>query len=703
MNLDKSKILDLGWIDYLLSGTAAGLATVSAGLGLGVPEVGLFFANAIAVGTIAGALLKRLFGRNIPTIAGVLYTVFAFGSLFFTDPLNNLLPSDGFPPQLRSAGWLCWVLVFGTLFMWSDSTILFQAVPGIAVFGLVGTWDTFRPSPFLFFAFLLLFATLFARAHARGMMLRASESGYHPNLIGPLTFASFFRALKTGPWRWVAGPEWALGSALAVVLISLVSAPIFQLTFQPISGFVRMPLPPTPAMRRNYYGNAFRTPATTDYTGARYTVGNGPHAPIPQDTLLFKVKFASPAYLKYRTYNDYHDGGWSSEDNGNVSIKDPDFLLTINGAKRYHLLPFELQYQQGAYDSIPVPGILDALENVPRQDYREDDTVVNGGNILATMKTMYGRVKVPYPLQTWVAPKAGEFDAAQFDTRFATPSVASRAVELTRKAPNDYQKAVILRDFISKQVTYDLNAPPTPDGKDPVDYCLFTSKRGYCDLFASCMVIMARSAGLPARYVLGYAPFTDGKPDRDGFYSYYATDYHAWAEVYFKNYGWMIFDPSVGARQAPGAGLTAATLTSPWYQQPTVIWSALVVLGVLLIFFIRLGVRRLPNLMARMNKNPRDVLGREYGELVRILEKQTGKPRRPSQTPFEYLDTVRPYLNGTTEAVETATGEFVRVYYSSAEPEEERVTDAKALLQRAKEAVRAMKPVKETRSRGKKK
>ena len=43
-----------------------------------------------------------------------------------------------------------------------------------------------------------------------------------------------------------------------------------------------------------------------------------------------------------------------------------------------------------------------------------------------------------------------------------------------------------------------------PPGRDVVDYFLFDLRRGYCEYYASAMVVMARSLGIPARVATGY-------------------------------------------------------------------------------------------------------------------------------------------------------------------------------------------------------
>jgi transglutaminase-like putative cysteine protease len=70
---------------------------------------------------------------------------------------------------------------------------------------------------------------------------------------------------------------------------------------------------------------------------------------------------------------------------------------------------------------------------------------------------------------------------------------------------------------------------------------LFEQQTGYCDFYASAMVVMARAVGLPARIAIGYAT----QPvDDNSVQTIYQINSHSWAEVYFAGYGWVEFEPT---------------------------------------------------------------------------------------------------------------------------------------------------------------
>src|SRR5471030_1778248 len=106
------------------------------------------------------------------------YSAAIIAAIFESNELRLIMPEGGFPREMVAAGWLSWMLILGSFATWQDSTLLFQAIPALALFGLIGCYDTFRGVTLAFFAFLICLATLFARAHGREMLRKASESGY---------------------------------------------------------------------------------------------------------------------------------------------------------------------------------------------------------------------------------------------------------------------------------------------------------------------------------------------------------------------------------------------------------------------------------------------------------------------------------------------------------------------------------------------
>lgn len=121
-----------------------------------------------------------------------------------------------------------------------------------------------------------------------------------------------------------------------------------------------------------------------------------------------------------------------------------------------------------------------------------------------------------------------------------SPFVMEKALSVTKPGDTPYQKAVLLAEWLRQHGEYTLLPAEVPEGEDFVAHFLET-QQGYCTYFASAMTVMARAAGIPARYVTGFA--LEDALDREPF-DYRATGEtaHAWSELYFQGIGWVPFD-----------------------------------------------------------------------------------------------------------------------------------------------------------------
>lgn len=122
------------------------------------------------------------------------------------------------------------------------------------------------------------------------------------------------------------------------------------------------------------------------------------------------------------------------------------------------------------------------------------------------------------------------------------PRVSALAQEVAGPYITPYDQALALEQFL-RQYPYSLDVPLPPPGADVVEYFLFEAQVGYCDYYASAMVVMARSLGLPARLAVG---FLAQPPDEQGVQVVRQIHGHSWAEVYFAGYGWVEFEPTAG-------------------------------------------------------------------------------------------------------------------------------------------------------------
>ena len=126
------------------------------------------------------------------------------------------------------------------------------------------------------------------------------------------------------------------------------------------------------------------------------------------------------------------------------------------------------------------------------------------------------------------------------DTQNISKNVLQLATQITEEYSSDMDKATALEKYFSENgYLYDENV--NPDDKS-IDYFIFTGKAGVCSSYATAMTLMARSIGLPSRYVEGFAGFE--KSDTDTFVIRNKHS-HAFVEVYISGVGWITFDPTV--------------------------------------------------------------------------------------------------------------------------------------------------------------
>ena len=127
------------------------------------------------------------------------------------------------------------------------------------------------------------------------------------------------------------------------------------------------------------------------------------------------------------------------------------------------------------------------------------------------------------------------------------------AIEITSDQTGPYAKARAIEIYLRIRYPFgfaDSEDEPMPPGRDPVDWFLFDHQRGTAGSFSSAFVVLARSIGLPARVVSGWAIAETGAAQ-----TVYTDQGHQWAEVAFDGLGWISFEPTGGAG---GAGETSS-------------------------------------------------------------------------------------------------------------------------------------------------
>lgn len=110
---------------------------------------------------------------------------------------------------------------------------------------------------------------------------------------------------------------------------------------------------------------------------------------------------------------------------------------------------------------------------------------------------------------------------------------------------NWFQKSERICKYLRTNYQYTAEGEDFPPNRDLVANFLFRPKKiGACGPFASSMAIMARSIGIPARVIGGFAP--GDLNGLNGLREIHGRHAHAWAEIYIPNAGWVPFDATPG-------------------------------------------------------------------------------------------------------------------------------------------------------------
>ena len=142
--------------------------------------------------------------------------------------------------------------------------------------------------------------------------------------------------------------------------------------------------------------------------------------------------------------------------------------------------------------------------------------------------------KVSFPIKS-LDPSFLEF-ISRTDVYDFNDDISNLAFSLSSGEDDLFKVVFNLASWVNSNVEYDLETL-SPDAL-PASW-VFENRLGVCTEYTSLFVALARSLGIPAREVSGFA-FTESDLFERGW------EFHSWAEVYFPGFGWVLFDPTYG-------------------------------------------------------------------------------------------------------------------------------------------------------------
>jgi transglutaminase-like putative cysteine protease len=279
----------------------------------------------------------------------------------------------------------------------------------------------------------------------------------------------------------------------------------------------------------------------TDVGGALQSAGDvGGSLSRLSNSVHFTVRSDSPAYWRTGAYGLYTGDGWEQSQRapwGGAGTDGHTVVQRVRLERSARSLPAAWKPR-----SVEILNATSAaVRRTERGAYRVDRPVPAGTTYRAV-----SRVGAPDPRELRTAGTGYPDDVARYYTQLpasSTDRLAEFAGELTRNASNPYETARMVELWLENAKGYSLNASHDTS-KPVVDQFVFEMEAGYCEYFATAMAAMLRTQGVPARYVVGYAP---GRESGSETYTVRGTDAHAWVEVYFPDEGWVRFDPTPAA------------------------------------------------------------------------------------------------------------------------------------------------------------
>lgn len=290
---------------------------------------------------------------------------------------------------------------------------------------------------------------------------------------------------------------------------------------------------------------------------------------VMDDTVVFSVIANERGYYRGESKTIYTGKGWEStgrggmqlRGNGSQILQNPavqDRYGVANGVKSKQVTQ-EVHIENSGFDVLFAQyqltdiGVGTRPPNAGRvfdpAGWKVSDTLRNGDAYRVVSQ-------VPYYDPQGIIEREKKQPQAKGDEQYLQlpETLPKRVIDLARQITagkaTAYEKAKAIEQYLRTNYRYQTEDIPYPAAEqDFVDQFLFESKEGYCDHFSTSMVVMARAAGLQARWTKG---FTDGEmdlsvnlPDKEMTkYVIRNKNAHSWPEVFIPGTGWIPFEPT---------------------------------------------------------------------------------------------------------------------------------------------------------------
>lgn len=276
------------------------------------------------------------------------------------------------------------------------------------------------------------------------------------------------------------------------------------------------------------------------------------------DRMVILVESEQPFHhLRGNILTTYHKGRWWPTENSQKALPYQGEWPVQRLEKVPHL-DFVSLYPVGTMGlKLEWVATFHYLEQLDGYVFMPDTTLLVGSSGSDILQNAYGTLqrKMAPDLPRYVLAGGTEsyrptnrqnpFEIA--DNRYIQPDIKAQlkplAEHLTRGTKGNRKKAQQIEAWFHQHFQYSLQTLPVSPHVDPVVDFVLNRKPGFCSWFASGMVLMLRSVGIPAHLVSGwygmdFSPFGQMWVIRE-------RHAHDWVEVWDENTAqWLAFDPT---------------------------------------------------------------------------------------------------------------------------------------------------------------
>jgi hypothetical protein len=604
-------------------------------------------------------------GTVMLVVGAVLIVALILGPGAARLPFGVGQPVDQLMPDLTLAVLIAWLMVLGSFALLTNAAILFITVPSLAVLGLTASQNPNVEIPVFFGIFI--FATIFLVVYEQ-----------HLRRV---------RMTQTAPWPI----GWHVATASVIFLFALAAGSVFGLLGQRTVG----QLSPTlmPALGRIQ-------PPSRNYVGGLQSanqpirVGAGTIQLTP--TPVFDIYAPESGLWRTGVLEEYDGHSWlpgsqrgflplesTRQEPPSPASQVPPGVVLPRSLYRFRMEPASYglpvatrlvrQFIVAKKQLAPSLPTLDYPVEIrypdPRLMWHRTWGVVRGSSFFSPGYAYEVVSAVPQfpPPGLQQAPSASTEDIVQYGLERCLnyPATAERlpalALRVTAGKTNDFDRVQAIIQYIESTCTYSLNEEPTPDGDDAVEFYLFETRVGACDLAASAAVMLCRAANIPARAVVGYV--VDQPLPEGGGFGVREMDAHMWLEVFFPGHGWVTFNPAPPSRELQTASLgsifhrigrffeTAFSGTIDTYLVAATALFVFLSLGGPLLLWLTRAVRGWRAEQALLASGSAAALGIIYRRMDRAMAR-AGWRRDPAMTPLEYQEWLAREWGARTPAAE---------------------------------------------------